>query len=365
VGAYPPGEAEFTFEQGSAPERVDLASYRVRDLYRRTMLLRQRVDEERYSLRMTSPPADQKPQGGDDAAGRAMRKAMREARPLDFLFMGADIRRAGLRARSGLDAPEFSFSIGDERVRLYTQITDFVYWELESITDELNYIGPLREPPKRVYELSGEMPADVGTRGEYAPEIVYRWRDESERLDQVKHWLSRFGFHKELAYEAAGAGGFSLLLSPGNTNAPTSVIDLGFGVSQVLPLIVQGLKSAPSSWIISEQPEIHLNPRLQATLADLFAFFVSQEVGLIVETHSEHFLLRLRRLVAEGEIDSADVALYYVEQNNGESSVRSVPIEENGWIDPSMWPRGFFEDSLQEALALAQAQSRAQETRSA
>jgi len=131
-------------------------------------------------------------------------------------------------------------------------------------------------------------------------------------------------------------------------------------MSQVLPLIVQGLLAEPGDWIVMEQPEIHLNPRLQAALADLFADIVRRDVGLIIESHSEHLLLRLRRLMAEDKLDEGAVGLYFVEQDNGISSVRDVGVDNVGRIKADDWPRGFFADSLRESMALADEQRRAQ-----
>ena len=96
-----------------------------------------------------------------------------------------------------------------------------------------------------------------------------------------------------------------------------------------------------------------MNPSQQARLADLFASFADRDRNLIIETHSEHLLLRLRRLIAEGILPSKDVALYYVEKEGSESTLKEVPIQANGHIEPDYWPRGFFEDGMKEALDLA------------
>ena len=121
---------------------------------------------------------------------------------------------------------------------------------------------------------------------------------------------------------------------------------------------MQGLYGPEGSLILAEQPEIHLNPRLQSGLADLFSSFVQQGRRVLVETHSEHLLLRLRRLVAEGQLKSSDLALYYIERSGNTSTVRNVPVQSNGHIQSEDWPVGFFEDSLREAFDLAAAQTR-------
>jgi predicted ATPase len=100
-----------------------------------------------------------------------------------------------------------------------------------------------------------------------------------------------------------------------------------------------------------------LNPRLQAGLADLVVALSKRGIGLIIESHSEHFLLRIRRLLAEDSIAAEDVGLHFVERDRATSLVREVPLDQNGYIDPESWPREFFDDSLRESLALAAAQA--------
>jgi predicted ATPase len=79
---------------------------------------------------------------------------------------------------------------------------------------------------------------------------------------------------------------------------------------------------------------------------------------VLVETHSEHLVMRIRRLIAEGKVNAGDVALYFVERDMYLSTVREVPIDRNGHIDQEDWPKGFFGESLSESLALAAAQGK-------
>jgi hypothetical protein len=360
VGRYPPGGLRIEFASGADPQTVSLSSYRVEDTYRRTMLSRVRRDDGRYALRMVSP--EKTPSGarraskGDAKTTQAMRAAIAEAQPTDFLFRSREIREAGLAARRSGDRPSFKTTIDDDRSRVYCSIADHTEWGIRSILENLHYIGPLRDEPKRVYELSGEMPDSVGTRGEFAPEILYRWRADRKRMREVNRWLRRFGFSEELAFSDVGTGGFSLVLVREGTAVASTFLDTGFGMSQVLPLIVQGLMSEPGDWVLIEQPEIHLNPKLQAALGDLLSNIVKRGVGLVIESHSEHLLLRLRHLMARRDLADDALGLYFVEQGDDRSTVRSVPVEASGFIAAKDWPHGFFEDSLRESMALAQAQ---------
>jgi hypothetical protein len=353
VGAYPPGGADFTFKQGAEPETVSLDSYRVFDTHQRLMLKRKRRKTGTYSLDLNT----KLPEIPSRIQDPNLRRLIRRDKPVDFLFQSATIREESLQPIDDEgELPTLSLSSGDPAVDAYCAAVEFVSFQIQSIFRRLFYLGPLREPAKRVYSLSGEMPPDVGTRGELAPEIIYRWRNRKAVLADLRRWLQHFEFNADLTWDGIGFEGFSLLLQH-EKDVPTSFLDVGFGVSQVLPLIVQGLKSPKRSWMITEQPEIHLNPRLQAKLADFFVSLAKDEKGVLIETHSEHFLIRLRSLVAEGLMPADDVALYYVEATESGSAVRAVPIEANGYIDPQNWPAGFFEDSLRESLKLAHAQS--------
>jgi predicted ATPase len=93
-------------------------------------------------------------------------------------------------------------------------------------------------------------------------------------------------------------------------------------------------------------------------LADIFVSMAKANQRVLVETHSEHLLLRLRRLVAERRIDADQIAIYYIEKKDGCSVVRQIDMRDNGNVPSSDWPKGFFEDTLHESLALAQAQAR-------
>ena len=134
--------------------------------------------------------------------------------------------------------------------------------------------------------------------------------------------------------------------------------DVGLGVSQVLPLLVQGLADTGISKGIRprnrircvEQPELHLHPRLQANLADFFIDTTKRNSGLrwILETHSESLILRIQRRIREQKLKPEDVSINYVNSIKGGFSVVSeLRLDVEGdFIDE--WPNGFFEESFKE-----------------
>jgi predicted ATPase len=146
---------------------------------------------------------------------------------------------------------------------------------------------------------------------------------------------------------------YEVLVRPQGTATDVTLPDVGFGVSQVLPVIVQCFYAQPDTSILLEQPEIHLHPSVQMTLADLFIEAVqSREAGgdrgiqLIVESHSEHFLRRLQRRVAEDVIKPDDVALYFCSREPGGASLK--PLRVNLLGDIENWPDDFFGDEMGE-----------------
>lgn len=139
--------------------------------------------------------------------------------------------------------------------------------------------------------------------------------------------------------------------------------DVGFGVSQVLPVIVECFCVPERSIVIFEQPEIHLHPRVQADLADLFVDAIrarerghERECQFIIESHSEHFLRRLLRGIAEEKLSRKDAALYFVYTKGSSARIEELDVDEFGSI--RNWPEDFFGDEMADLVARAEAQAR-------
>ncbi len=235
----------------------------------------------------------------------------------------------------------------------------------DNVLDAITYLGPLRSHPQRVYTVSRRARLSTGVRGEFMPDFLY---DTPSTVDNVNQWFERFGIPHRLSVNTFGdpelAGEYvSLALVDKNTNTRMTLADVGFGVNQILPVIVEGL-SAPltgaafyfrpyNSILCVEQPEIHLHPRLQAEIADLMIETSSGKWGKqwIVESHSELLVRRIQRRIAEGKLDPSDVSVIYVDPQDDEGSrIEFLQLDENGeFIDD--WPRGFFEEGYDEMMA--------------
>lgn len=218
-------------------------------------------------------------------------------------------------------------------------------------TSRIVYLGPFRQPPERLVLLTGEQFSDVGAAGENT--IALLARSPQLRAD-VDRWLVRLGVPYSLAVDALETTremlGDALVagLREAATGTAVSIRDVGFGVSQVLPVVVQAI-AGRGKLLVVEQPELHVHPRLQAELGDLFVE-QSRHNGarFLLETHSEHLILRLLSHVRRGSLSAADLAVLYVDRDSDNNSIiRRLRVDDDGeFVD--RWPHGFFTERRSE-----------------
>jgi predicted ATPase len=269
-----------------------------------------------------------------------------------------------------LPGPIKSYAFPDQ-ARTYFQNASFLA-DLEAAyeqqLDSIYYLGPLRDFPKREYAWARTRPMDVGIRGEKVVDAILaatiagekhnlQWKGRLQTFQQiVAYWLQKMGLiHSfELKELAPGSNYYQAVLRSRPGGPKVALTDVGFGVSQVLPVIVLLYYAPPGSTIVLEQPEIHLHPLAQAELADLIANVTfHRDIQVILETHSEHLLLRLQRRIAENALPADGVRLYYSEATGGQSELRELPIDELGQIQE--WPPLFMGDAFGETLAAEKA----------
>lgn len=182
------------------------------------------------------------------------------------------------------------------------------------------------------------------------------WSDKT-LLEHMNEWLGQRKILKRIHSESEKRARSRVLLAdecdgPENVN----VAGMGEGISQILPMLFCAT-FVRNGLLLVEQPEIHLHPALQADLGDLFIEAALADNGqILVETHSEHLLLRVRRRIAEGSLKPDQVAILFVEKEHGESKIRRLDLNDRGHF--SDWPKGFFDEAYQEAMALAEAASK-------
>lgn len=274
------------------------------------------------------------------------------------------------------------------QTRLYYQNADFLA-ELELAFEEqlarIKYLGPLRSHPARQYIFSGGAPDDVGSQGQLAVSALIAAQQEGTKISRgfvkrkdglrrrpripvdrvVAEWLVELGLIHSFAVTSLDDRHTLYRVDVKRTADSPGVLltDVGFGISQVLPVLVLLAYAEEGDTVVLEQPEIHLHPSVQSKLADvLLEAALARNVQLIVESHSEHLLTRLQRRVAEGSfgyeisIKPEDVALYFCDYKDGESSLEELSVDLFGGIDN--WPDDFFGDPMEDLLKRTEAASK-------
>ena len=247
----------------------------------------------------------------------------------------------------------------DNDLRDVVTVPIFQTWSIRAELERMSHIGPHRNAPKRAYETSGRTRLDTaGKLGEFTSHIL--GSDESI-VESTNEWFDkceipyRLEVHSQKGDILTGDRTVLELIDKREGGVKQlTLTDVGFGINQILPIIVEGV-IAQNHAICVEQPEIHLHPRLQANIADLLIETSRPDKDdarnqWIVETHSELLVLRLQRRIREGIISHKDVSALYVDpQDDGGSTIRQLELDEDGtFIDE--WPQGFFEEGYREIM---------------
>ncbi len=297
----------------------------------------------------------------------SMRIEKNEEYKLDYLGDGnktfSFIRNPG-RPWS-LPGPQKSYAFPDQ-ARTYFQNASFladIELQYEKLIDKIYHLGPLRDYPRRQYIWGGARPTGVGRRGERVVDAILAADAANQKLsigtgrgkkkkifsEYIAHWLKELSLIVDFKVEAISQGTniYRVKVKTSGSNDYVLITDAGFGISQVLPVLVQLFYVPEGSILLLEQPEIHLHPSVQSGLADVIISAVEmRKIQVVVESHSEHLLRRLQRRLAEKTLAPEKISLFFIEKPNGVSKLEQLELSEYGEI--KNWPKNFFGDEFTE-----------------
>ncbi len=256
--------------------------------------------------------------------------------------------------------------------------TSILYKELRLFTDAFEttfsnvfYLGPTRVEPQRFYHWQGTHPKDINQWGNQTIEALLSARvrklktnQDKEKIpieDKISNWLQEMDLAHSYSLDLVteGAQEYEVRLQKNSLSPPVTLVDMGYGLGQFLPVLVLCYYAPEGSTLILEQPGIHLHPRVQSQVADLLIEVVKERnLQILVESHSEHLLNRLQRRIAEEKISSEETALYFCRNDDGESTIEQLKIDEFGNI--FNWPDKFFGDEMGDLFAMTEAQNKRQ-----
>ncbi len=234
------------------------------------------------------------------------------------------------------------------------------------LAENVLYLGPLRVGPRATYGLGASVENSnipLGESGEFLAKRMFtddtpkaypivengKLKDARFTLEQaVTYWyreLSATGEENGINVDAPNRQGYPLKI--GNR----TLANVGFGASQILPVLGLCLSATPGDLVLLEQPELHLNPGMQQKLADFLLTMSKTGRQIIVETHSEYLITRLRRNAASDPDDHKFFTIIFVERDvESGTSYRTVSVDEQG--DLSEWPQGFFDHVAEDLRVL-------------
>lgn len=242
----------------------------------------------------------------------------------------------------------------------------------EKLFHSIYYLGPLRTKTDRLYSWAGNEPDGVGFSGENTISAMLAAKARTISLGNNRpkklfeaviatklkemHLIDDFKVNKISDTRQE----YEVKVRTKGSKSWVDLPDVGFGVSQVLPVLVQCFYAPVNSIIIIEQPEIHLHPAAQSILADVLIDVINSKengkdrnIQLIIETHSEHFLRRLQRRIAENVITKEKVSAYFAKIDRGPAKLEPLEIDIYGSIQN--WPENFFGDEMEDIAAQAKA----------
>ncbi|MCU7837032.1 MAG: DUF3696 domain-containing protein [gamma proteobacterium symbiont of Taylorina sp.] len=235
---------------------------------------------------------------------------------------------------------------------------------ISEILNNLDYIRTDRSTPSVTYPLSNKhiQNNSIGLNGEYATHYLAENRHKILAIEKLKHpgtttcqllenvsaWLGEISHGIDISvtmHEQLQMASLSYQYVYGEqTTGQYTPLNVGFGITYVLPIIVAILKSRAGDLLIIENPESHLHPAGQSKIAELCAIASSSGVQIIIETHSDHFLNGVRLAIKNGLLEPDESQIYYFKKqvDSLETIAHPLSIDKQGRIDE--WPKGFFDE---------------------
>jgi len=219
--------------------------------------------------------------------------------------------------------------------------------------NKLNYISSFRLFPERTYYETSKSDLKVGKFGENYEDQIISWEtSKSSKYKELVEILKELGLLHEIKSKRIDGGRFEILIRSQPNGVWSSLSDVGFGISQFLPIIVADLQLGRNSILFIAQPEIHLHPKVQALFGDYIVNRILKDSKrYIIETHSEYLINRIRLALAKKDISEDDVEAYYIENNGIKAKDYHLKFLKNGQIKNA--PKSFFDTYMIDVMNIA------------
>lgn len=260
-----------------------------------------------------------------------------------------------------------------EKFESLTIIFSMLAYTIKNVFKDFSYLGPLRSEPKHEY-IYHSIPNKIGNQGENAAFLYFNeqkteiknhhfYNSDADSFaqinkislkDAVDKWLKLMKIddfnvenNNRIIYVSQNASK--------NHTTKVGIADVGFGVSQVFPIVLEGLRLPIDGTLLLEQPEIHLHPNLQMQMTDYFISLAMSGKNVIVETHSDHIINRLVRRIVEDDTDTMQnlIGIYFIKPSENGAIYEEIKIDNTKGI--LNWPPDFFDQAANEQMRIMKA----------
>lgn len=223
---------------------------------------------------------------------------------------------------------------------------------IKRYNSSVNYISSYRQPAQRIYTEEPVASGKIATSGEGFINELLKWKDDrQDKFAEFVEGMKSIGLLNEVEPSRLGSGQFKIGVKVHEGDEMANLWDVGFGISQTMPIIIGDVELGKNSTLYVSQPEVHLHPRAQAKFGD---YLVKQMIGgkrYVIESHSEYLMNRLRLSVVRGMIAEEDVKVYYMSQREGKTCIDEVKFKKSGQIEGA--PLDFFDTYMIDVMDIA------------
>jgi predicted ATPase len=215
------------------------------------------------------------------------------------------------------------------------------------------FLAPIRSRAKRTYD---EPTKDYSSEGDHVPYLIQELLEHKKKRDRFSRLLETAGrdtgLFRSIEPRSYGRGANAPFeLDVVLENKPINILNVGYGVSQSMPIIVESINQRQGSWFVIQQPEVHLHPKAQAGIGGLlFALASTEHKKFLVETHSDYLIDRFRLMYRDAKHTPSSQILFF-ERKEGFNTATSIPIGSDGSL-PDAQPDGYRGFFVKEQLAL-------------
>jgi len=233
------------------------------------------------------------------------------------------------------------------------QIVDVISRVFSNYDEQINFISSFRLHPERDYLEQTKSKLKVDNYGDgYLDQIIYWETKNNPKFKQLIKILKELNLLESIKSKRLEGGKYKISVQVKKGGIDTSLSDVGFGISQFLPIIVADLQLPKSSTLFIAQPEIHLHPSVQSSFGDyLIKQMKTDDKNYVIETHSEYFLNKIRLAVVKGEIKEDDVKIYFVDNHSDSNAIHKITFTKQGQILNA--PDNFFKTYMMDVMEIA------------